>query len=158
MEEQKEERRWVVSEEDGLTDIQRTILNLYWETFSITKACQLAGVDKSYVYHSLKRTDTEFTKAFNKMTQELETDPRITKVGGIANLIDIAERARQDGRYDIELKVQQELNKMIDKNLAIQKKTVENVNIEVKGVLDLTQDDDSHYIEADYQDVSYEEE
>lgn len=146
--ERSDERWGVKDEKDDLTDKQRNFLEYYYDTFSVIKACELTGIHSSYLYHSLKR-DTTFTKKFRQLTKDLETDPRITKVGGLANLIDIAKRAKDAGDFGAELKAQAEINKMVEKNLAIQKRSTEHVQLEIKAKLDLTESREAAQITQD---------
>lgn len=149
-----------ILEEDGLTENQEAILAHYWETFNIFKACEMVGVQRNYIYSALNsKTETPFQRAYAKMTQQLENDPRIGKIGGIENLRDIAKRAKDAGRMDIEIAAQKEINKMIDRNLAVQKKSVENITIDIKGSLDLTAPKElgEHIIDTEYEDYAEED-
>ena len=149
-----------ILEEDGLTKKQEAILAYYWETFNIFKACEMTGVQRYYIYNALNsKTETPFQRAYYKMTKQLENDPRIGKIGGIENLRDIAKRAKEAGRMDIEIAAQKEINKMIDRNLAVQKKSVENITIDIKGTLDLTTPKElsEAVIDTEYEDYAEEE-
>lgn len=146
--------------EEHLTEKQKKILLHYWDTFSLRKACEYAGVTREYIFNARRYPNSKFSQALREVTEMLENDDRVGKVGTLEALLDIERRAREAGDMNVELKVRQEINKMIERNLAIQKKSIETVNIDVKGVLDLTQtkEIESGSEDVDYENLSYEEE
>lgn len=116
---------------------QLKFLELYEETLDFKGSAIKAGLTHANVKRSIK-SNTPFAKLYFKLAQELDKDPRFNRTGAIAMLVDLKKRAQAEGKLELELKIIQEINKMIDGNIAATKKTINKVNYDVKGIIDLT--------------------
>lgn len=131
--------------EDGLTFKQEKFLLLYPEVLNVYKTAQEVGIPRSNIVRDLKK-DTPFGIKFRRMVEkmEMDNDPRFSKAGTLGDLFKLEEEIRNDDSIDSEKKyrlildIKKEINKMIDGNIASTKKVVENKNLFVSGVYDLT--------------------
>lgn len=132
-----------VKNERGLTVKQESFLEAYDELFDIYRAADKCGIARSNIMADLRK-DTAFAREFKGMTKRIEDDPRFTKTGAIGNLLKIKRdieddtELRSSDRYKLLLEIQKEINKMVDGNLASQKKVIEKKTIDVKAVYDFT--------------------
>jgi hypothetical protein len=120
-----------------LTKEQVLFLDLYEDNLDVNASARDSGLDVSNIRRAL-RGNTEFSKMFRRLSDNIERDPRFGRLGSLSMLIELKDRAREEAKYDLEFKIIQEINKMIDGNLAATKKVVENVDIKVNGIIDLT--------------------
>jgi len=121
----------------NVSDKQYAFLESYEECLNVQQAAKESGMIPNNIYRDLRR-NTAFAKLFKKLSDNLEADPRFNRIGSISMLMDLKKRAADEGKYDLEFKIIQEINKMIDGNIAATKKYVENVDIQVNGIIDLT--------------------
>lgn len=121
----------------NVSDKQVEFLRLYEETLDLKGSAEAVGLKPANVMRSLKN-NTPFAKLFQQLAIELDKDPRFNRTGAIGMLMELKERAKEADKLELEFKILQEINKMIDGNIAATKKTINKVNYDVKGVIDLT--------------------
>ena len=140
----------------NVSDKQLEFLRLYEETLDFNGAAAEVGLKPSNLVRSIKK-DTPFAKLFQKLAQEIDKDPRFNRTGAISMLLDLKERAKESEKLELELKIIQEINKMIDGNIAATKKTINKVNYDVKGIIDLTKPHkEPETIDVSYKDITNE--
>jgi hypothetical protein len=127
----------------GLTIKQEKFLVLYPEKLNVYRTAEAVGISKANIIRDIQK-DTAFGIEVRRLTQELDDDPRFSKAGTLSALYDMEEDIAKDeeleakDRYRLILDIRKEINKMIDGNIASQKKIVEKKVIEVKGGYDFT--------------------
>lgn len=121
-----------------VSDKQLKFLELYEETLNVNQSAKDAGLLESNIRRDLRSKTSAFAKLFRTLSDNLENDPRFSRIGSISMLLDLKKRAQQEGNHGLEFKIIQEINKMIEGNLAATKKIVENVDIQVGGIIDLS--------------------
>lgn len=138
-----------------VTPKQMEWLRAYEETLSIEEACKRSGLDKTHAMASLKK-NTPFSKLYYRLAKELDRDPRFNKAGAIGMLLDLKDRAKEAGNMNLELKIIQEINKMIRGNIAAAQKEITKKDIRVRGVIDLTKPvkKQPKTVDVDYEEVS----
>jgi hypothetical protein len=112
-------------------------LEYYESSLDFNGSAKKAGLTPANVMKSIQN-NTHFGKLYNQLMELIDKDPRVNKVGSIHMLLDLKERAKEAGKCDLELKVIQEINKMISGNIAATRKEVKTETYNVKGVIDLT--------------------
>ncbi len=129
--------------ERGLTTKQEKFLLLYPEKLNVYRTAEAVGISKSNIIRDIQK-DSPFGDAVRKLTDDLEGDPRFNKAGSIAALYEMEDSIKEDPelepkeRYRLLLDIRKEINKMIDGNIASQKKVVEKKNITLNGTYDFT--------------------
>ena len=131
-----------LSRHSRITDNQVKFLELYEDCLDVNAAAKKSGVGVTNIRRALK-SDTPFARAFRKLSSDFDADPRFNKIGSLSMLLALKKEASDEGKLDLVLKIIQEINRMMEGNLAATKKVVENVDIKVGAVIDLTQPLDS---------------
>jgi len=124
-------------EKAKVTKKQKVWLSVYNETLNFGEACRRSNIDKTHVIRSL-RSNTQFAMVYEQIISNIDKDPRFNKAGTLGMLVDLKERAREAGNMVLELKIVQEINKMIHGNIAATQKEITKKDIKLKGVIDLT--------------------
>jgi hypothetical protein len=127
----------------GLTVKQEKFLLLYPEKLNVYRTAEAVGISKSNIIRDIQK-DSPFGIAVRQLTADLENDPRFNKAGSIAALYEMEDNITNDPelepavKYRLLLDIRKEINKMIDGNIASQKKVVEKKNITLNGTYDFT--------------------
>lgn len=121
-----------------VSDKQLRFLELYEDTLNIQQSARDSGMSESNIRRDLRSKTSAFAKLFRTLSDNLESDPRFSRIGSISMLMELKDRAKEEGNTQLEFKIIQEINKMIDGNIAATKKVVENVDIQIGGVIDLS--------------------
>ena len=127
-----------LAEESTVSEEQLMFLELYEDTLNVSQSARDAGLSDVNIRRALA-SNSEFARLFRRLSDNIDKDPRVNKTASLAMLLDLKKRAEKEGKMSMELKVIQEINKMIEGNLAASKKVVENVEVNVSGIIDLTQ-------------------
>ena len=135
-----------------ISEEQETFLEAYRDNLDVMESARIAGLDTRNIHRSL-RSNTPFAKMFRRLVDEIDKDPRFNKLGSLSMLLDLKNRAQEAKNQELELKIIQEINKMIKGNIASNRKIVENRNFQITGKIDLSKPID----EPDVLDVDYEE-
>jgi hypothetical protein len=112
-------------------------LEYYESSLDFNGSAKRAGIEPANVMKSIQN-NTHFGKLYTQLMELIDKDPRVNKVGSIHMLLDLKERAKEAGKCELELKIIQEINKMIAGNIAATRKEVKTETYNVKGVIDLT--------------------
>jgi len=140
----------------NVSDKQLEFLRLYEETLDFKGSAVNAGLKPANVTRSIKN-NTPFAKLFQRLAQELDKDPRFNRTGAIGMLMELKERAKDADKLELEFKIIQEINKMIDGNIAATNKTIKKIKYNVKGVIDLTKPhEEPKTIDIPHQDITNE--
>ena len=149
-----------------VTPKQAEFLEIFSEIGDFNAACREVGLKPTKVRASLG-SSSAFSDAYEKVMENLADDFSFSKVKNLTvlgkmrdNLFEQMQVAQKGG--DVKslaflsgaaIKCTQEINKMIEGNLAAQKKIQENVDLKIEGVLDLTPKDDRKVIDVEYEDL-----
>ena len=129
--------------EDGLTVKQEKFLLLFPETLNIYRTAERVGIARSNIVRDVQR-DTPFGRAVRELSKMLDDDPRFSKAGTLSDLYDMEKSIIDDetmeskDKFRLLLDIKKEINKMIDGNIASQKKTIENKNLILNATYDMT--------------------
>ncbi len=129
---------------DGLTERQSKFVMLYPEKLNIYRTADECGIPRGNIVRDIKK-DTPFGREVRRISAELDGDPRFSKIGTLSALYDMEDSIQSDpeleprDKYRLLLDIRKEINKMIDGNIASQKKFVETKTVTFEGVYDLTQ-------------------
>jgi len=129
--------------EDGLTVKQEKFLLLFPETLNIYRTAERVGIARSNIVRDVQR-DTPFGRAVRELSKRLDDDPRFSKAGTLSDLYDMEKSIIDDetmeskDKFRLLLDIKKEINKMIDGNIASQKKTIENKNLILNATYDMT--------------------
>lgn len=140
------------TQDDKLKDNEKRFLEEYEDSYDIMESARRSGLDTVNIHRRLKSSST-LGKHFKKLIFDIDKDHRYGKAGSITMLMKLKKLAEDKEDYNLVFKIIQEINKMIDGNIAVQKKVVENRQFEIKGVIDLTKPIE----EPKTIDISYEE-
>lgn len=127
----------------GLTVKQEKFLVLYPEKLDVYRTARCVGISKTNIMRDIQK-DTAFGIAVRELALELDDDPRFSKAGTLGALYEMEEDISKDeeleakDKYRLLLDIRKEINKMIDGNIASQKKVITQRIIEVKGGYDFT--------------------
>lgn len=127
----------------GLTIKQEKFLVLYPENLNVYRTADACGIARGNIMRDIQK-DTEFGMAVRELTEDLDGDPRFSKAGTLSALYDMESAIENDeevkavDKYRLLLDIRKEINKMIDGNIASQKKTITNKSIHFEGVYDFT--------------------
>lgn len=113
-------------------------LEVYEDSLNIMESARTAGLNTVNIHRRL-RANTPFAKLYRKLVDNIDKDTRFNKVGSISMLMELKEKAEDKGDYNLAFKIIQEINKMIEGNIASTKRTVENIDVKLEGVIDLTE-------------------
>jgi hypothetical protein len=133
--------------ENGYTKQQEAWLKAYPFVLDVYRAAEIANISVSNIMAYINR-DTVFGRKarelIQKVTDGIDKDPRFNKAGSIALLSRMIDDITHDAeieskdKYKLILDIQKEINKMVDGNIAAQKKNVTNTAIMIEGVVDFT--------------------
>lgn len=150
-----------------ITPKQAEFLDVFQETGDFNSACSEVGLKPSKVRASLQ-SGSKFRMAYDKVMESLAESFDYSKVKNLTSLSktrDKLEGAMMDAlsRDDIKeasfvsgalIKCIQEMNKMVDGNLAAQKKIQENHEFKFQGVIDLSgKPSEDKMIDIEYEDL-----
>jgi len=133
--------------ENGMTEQQEAWLRAYPLVLDVYRAAEIAKISVSNIMAYIGR-DTIFGRKARELIEEvtggIDRDPRYNRAGSLARLTameeDIISDSEMDAKdkYKLLLDIRKEINKMIDGNIAAQKKSVTNTAIMIEGVVDFT--------------------
>ena len=124
-------------DDDRLKEEEKEFLRVYEDTFNVMDSARAAGLDEVNIHRRLK-SSSRLARHFRTLIEHIADNPRYNKAGSLNMLTELKKRAAEKEDLNLEFKIIQEINKMIEGNIATQKKIVENRQLEVKGVIDLT--------------------
>lgn len=126
-------------ERKSLSMKQKRFLVEYRDCISVKEAARRVGITVQHAKQWMSRPYTLFGKMYAEISNQIVKDERFSKVAGLERLYRYLEMAEADGEYMNAVKIQGEINKMIEGNIAIQK-SVEKKETEVTvKVIDFTQ-------------------
>lgn len=148
----------VMFHDHRVSPLQYSFLKAFVDTGDVKAACNLSGMRNNKLKMTLQGSKTPFVQAFREVMNNVSNDFNYSKVKNLYELasirdrlMEIANKKLEGGDADLRnatsamtgaLKAMQEMNKMVDGNLAAQKKVNENIDITVEGVIDMTPDRD----------------